>query len=116
MTKVGTGICKSCGRPKPGGQGRKLCDPCRSTAAETRRSRRAVYAQTYHAANRERRQAQHRAWVRENPEQDRALKRRAYEKQKGTDALLGRRLARFGVSVDEYKALLAAQGGVCAIC
>jgi len=57
----------------------------------------------YHA-NKERAQAREKAWRRENRAYNLARKRRF------------KLLKDFGITVEEYERMLAAQGGVCAIC
>ena len=56
------------------------------------------------SCNRERRRAARNAWASRNPDAHRRLQRGTHLRQ------------RFGISLAQYEEMLAAQGGVCAVC
>lgn len=67
----------------------------------------------YYLANRETLLAKAKAWREANPEKARAYHQRHQGSEKAKDTKLRRT---FGISLADYVLMLAAQGGVCAIC
>lgn len=110
-----TSTCSSCGGPKPSGRGRRYCEPCRSSATEQRRRDS---------------QARIREWEQMNP--GREAKRRYNSSPKGREMIRAARQSRrqadpfkawsttlserFGITAEQYNALLEEQGGCCALC
>lgn len=112
------GTCSICGGPKPAGLGRKICDDCKSIAADRAKAKRQEYQRKRYLENREdflARERQRRSepefvarkreyaarWRAENLERSRLTARR------------GRIKKMFGLTVEEYDEILA-RG--CAIC
>ncbi len=80
----------------------RTCKPCR---AERQRLWRAAHPEAVRAVNQK-------YWASENGKaRVRASKARHYEKNK-----LRQRLAKYSISVEDYRELVECQGGVCAIC
>jgi hypothetical protein len=108
-------VCNKCGVEKPieefrtnriGGK-----DYIRGGCRECERA----VTRTAYAANPEKAAAASRKWSREHPEQRNATKRRwhANNPDKHKNAVL---LRTYGISLEQYNALLDLQGGVCGIC
>lgn len=104
-------VCCRCHSPKPeqefyliNGRPRGKCRACYSEYQKERYQkdleRRKAMSRADFAANRERRMETTRAWRARNP-------------RKMRDARLRRT---WGIGIDEYEALLVAQGGRCAVC
>lgn len=115
MATIGT-ACRDCGGPKPAGAGRKLCDACRSAASGRRLERRRDASRNYYRENRDRLVAKNCEWARNNADRMAEYQRAYHERDKASGNYLARNLRRYGLTVDDYEALLQAQGGVCAIC
>jgi hypothetical protein len=65
----------------------------------------------------EKRKATARAWRRNNPEKFAGYKKKYMASQEGNDKMWEYGIARkFGVTVEQYNAMLLRQGGLCAIC
>jgi hypothetical protein len=104
---VNAKACTRCGEEKPLEEFRRRaasadglrpdCKPC-----HTEQSR------AWRAANPERARATVRAWRQRNPERNKANRRALYRKHDLKKD--------FGLTIEEYDAMLAAQLGVCAIC
>jgi hypothetical protein len=96
-------------------------------------TKRQEQARAYYQANKEKVQARTRAWRLANPDRMRASQRRRREakpeevkayhrehyrknKAKASQQARARKLAKYGLTQDEYQDILDAQGGVCAVC
>lgn len=102
--------CKKCGEDKPvesfsrAGAGRRGdCKACRRD-----------YTNKWTVDNRDRVRASNQAWRDANPDRIAAMAERRRPKAK--TARRARTVARYGLSVEQYDAMLAAQSGACAIC
>ena len=76
------------------------------------------YDRAYYAAHREQRMVTTARWKKANPERRREHKRRYFQKHPEVRIMKHRadHLRGHGLTVGQYDAMLAAQGGVCAIC
>lgn len=69
----------------------------------------------YHAANREEKNAYRKQWAIDNPERQRAGQRKWYDKN--IDVVRNRAyISKYGISLDQYTAMLTEQANSCAIC
>jgi len=98
--------CKRCGSDNRDKWGH--CRPCARRGASARyhrsdKSRKSQQRRAWYLANKEKVGQQSRRWAEENPE----LRREVQEKS---------RLRKYGMTTDQYKAMLADQGGTCRIC
>lgn len=74
------------------------------------------YQRDWIAKNRDRVRARQRAWFLKNREKMKAY-HRAWRNKRGPEHMRGLYMKyRFGLTMDQYKSLLAIQGGGCAIC
>jgi Recombination endonuclease VII len=99
-------LCRICGHERPEdefylrketGRRRRECSPCLKRIAQER-----------YQANREPRKDAVRAWQKANPDKVRANRRKHQHRRHIRD--------RFGLTVEEWDAMLIAQSGRCAIC
>jgi hypothetical protein len=110
--------CTKCGEIKPVGEFHRrtrsrdgLTPQCKACAHQrsladygANRDRRRQAQERWRADNREHVQAKRREWAEQNPERAAFLSRRSHLQ------------TRYGLTPEAYDSLLAAQGGVCAIC
>lgn len=98
MTVIGHRLCRGCRTMKDpdafyGNRRDSLCKACHSARGKA-----------YHAANAEKIRARVRKWREDNPEWALALHREGHLRRN------------FGLTSDDYNAMLEEQNGVCAIC
>lgn len=108
--------CSECGRAKPPGQGRKLCNGCAELALTRRAIRRRHYCRGHYQRNREDRLAEGKARRDRDPDATRVANAASYRRQVASGQRHRYLLRRFGLSEAQFDALLQIQGGVCAIC
>jgi Recombination endonuclease VII len=106
--------CKKCGETKPLAEFHKATDMKDGYRSECKTCARAI-RRAWYAANREKAIADVRRWQQENKEHLHEY-RRGYRKRRKAEDRDGHLRRTFGITQADYEALLARQGGGCAIC